>query len=83
MSTGQASYDMFSSADEATNYNQHQGGYSAEASSETTPQFSGSTMPPSAAYYNPAAHNQPAHNQQHTQSQNAYGNAQQPYVHNL
>merc|ERR1719412_2862806 len=31
-------------------------------------------MPPSATYYNPNAHNQ----QMHTQSQNAYGNAQQP-----
>ena len=75
MSTDHAAYDMFSSAEETTNYNQNPGTYSAQASSETTSQFSGSTaMPPSASYYNPAAHNQ----QMHTQSQNAYGNAQQP-----
>ena len=75
MSTDQATYDMFSSADETTNYNQNQEGYSTQARSDTPSQFPGSaTMPPSAAYYNPAAHNQ----QMHTESQNAYGNAQQP-----
>ena len=75
MSTDQATYDMFSSGEETTNYNQNQGGYGSQASSENTSQFSGSTaMPPSATYYNPSAHNQ----QMHTQSQNAYGNAQQP-----
>ena len=69
---------MFSSSDENTNYNQ--GGYIAQGTSEPNSQYYGSsTMPPNAHYYNQGTHNQ----QMPTQSQNAYGNAQQPYVDNL
>jgi len=68
----QVTFDMYSSGDESTNFNN--GAYNSQSNPATAAsQIPGSTTMPNMGYYNPNAHNEQPHpNQQHS-----YGNNQQ------
>jgi len=72
LGTDQAAYDMFSSGDDSTNFNQ---GYNAQAPpGASSSQFSGAPAINNTGYYNPTANS----DQPHAQPQNTYRSAQQP-----